>query len=77
MVETAMVATGVRGGVRAKGRLLLQGPRVEPGVHRTHRDIRSDVTPGEHPDGRVSEHHVAEAARLSAVRVCVLVKLPK
>jgi len=77
MVETAMVAAGVRGGVRAKRRLLLQGARVEPGVHRTHRDISSDVTPGEHPEGRVSEHHVAEAARLSAVRVCVLVKLPK
>ena len=30
MVETAMVATGVRGRVRAKRRLLLQGARVEP-----------------------------------------------
>ena len=65
MVETAMVATGVRGGVRAKGRLLLQGARVEPRVHGTHRDVWSDVTSGEHPKSRVGEHHVIEGARLS------------
>ena len=67
MVETAMVATGVRWGVRAKRRLLLQGARVEPGVHGTHCDVRSDVTPGEHSESRVSEHHVAEGAWLSRV----------
>ena len=77
MIETAMVATGVRGALRAIWRLLLQGARVEPGVHGTHRDVRSDVTPGEHPESRVTEHHVAESTRLSAVGVCVLVKLPK
>ena len=63
--------------VLAKGRLLLQGALVEPGVHGAHRDVRSDFTPGEHPEGRISEHYVAESTRISALGAFVLVKLPK